>query len=264
MSRQEGFSLQRVHIQMAEGAERIQPVDIELQRYQEELKKTEVALSETQQRLVKAELQQKAMDALKVSAKVDLAILDENKKKQTYLVSLQSRALDFSQAQQAELSAKNKQYTIKQQLEKSSAACKAAEHNQQVALADMLALQNKIEVNSELPLQHASWQKTLELKQQSESLLKDVAIQDVSLALLKEQGEKFKIAAGNAIENTQRLTLAWHQGQAAVLAKALNEGEPCMVCGSLDHPVPAHLGSEVKRSEDKNSDNRNTVPAMSN
>lgn len=33
----------------------------------------------------------------------------------------------------------------------------------------------------------------------------------------------------------------WHQGQAALLAKALNVGEPCPVCGSCEHP---HLASD--------------------
>ncbi len=253
MSRQDAFSLQRKQIQMAEGAERIQPVDIESQRYREELKKADVALGETHKQLVEAERRQMEVDALKNNAKADLVALDENKKKQTYLESLQSRAQDFTQAQQAERSAKTKQQNLKQQLGKADAAWKAAERNQQLALEDVATLRNKVELNSELPLQHASWQKVLEIKQQSELLLKNVAIQEKTLVLLKEQGEKFKVAADNAIENTQRLTLAWHQGQAAVLAKALNVGEPCMVCGSLDHPVPAHLNSKGKLSADEAS-----------
>ncbi len=32
---------------------------------------------------------------------------------------------------------------------------------------------------------------------------------------------------------------AWGQGQAAVLASALESGEPCPVCGSTEHPAPA-------------------------
>ena len=251
-SQQEEFSQKRQHIQMAEGAERIRPVDIEWQRYLDEQKKADVALAKTQALLVVAERKQKEMDALKNNAKVDLAILDENKKKQTYLESLQSRAQDFSQAQDAERSAKTMQQGLKQRLEKADAEWKAAERSQELALADVAALQNKVEQNNELPLRHARWQKTLETKQQSESLLSDAVIQEKSLVLLKEQGEKFKAAADNAIENTQRLTLAWHQGQAAVLAKALNANEPCMVCGSLDHPVLAHSsGGASVPSEDE-------------
>ncbi len=36
-----------------------------------------------------------------------------------------------------------------------------------------------------------------------------------------------------------RLRRDWHLGQARVLARALQEGEPCPVCGSSEHPAPA-------------------------
>lgn len=46
-----------------------------------------------------------------------------------------------------------------------------------------------------------------------------------------------------AFESTQKLArqteLAWHSGQAAILAKELQIGEPCPVCGSKEHPAPA-------------------------
>ncbi|MEH6359072.1 MAG: SbcC/MukB-like Walker B domain-containing protein, partial [Pseudomonadales bacterium] len=38
---------------------------------------------------------------------------------------------------------------------------------------------------------------------------------------------------------TKILELAWHQGQAAILAQDLNVGQPCPVCGSSEHPQPA-------------------------
>lgn len=248
--RQEEISQQRRYIQMAEAAERIQPVDVELSRYQRELKKADGALGETQSRLLEAERRRQEVDVQKNEAKADLAALDENKKKQAYLENLQSRVQDFSLAQQEEQLAKTKQQGVTLQLEKIDAEWKAAERSKELALADVSALQDKVELNSELPLQHASWQKMLEVRQQLELLRQEVVNQEESLALLKTQGEKFKIAADRAIENTQRLTLAWHQGQAAVLAKTLNIGEPCMVCGSLDHPVPAHLNGDVKNLKD--------------
>ena len=39
--------------------------------------------------------------------------------------------------------------------------------------------------------------------------------------------------------NTRQTEFAWHAGQAASLAAQLNIGEPCLVCGSKDHPHPA-------------------------
>uniref|UniRef100_UPI002A83D531 SMC family ATPase n=1 Tax=Reinekea sp. TaxID=1970455 RepID=UPI002A83D531 len=43
----------------------------------------------------------------------------------------------------------------------------------------------------------------------------------------------------------KRTELAWHQGQATELARQLNDGEPCLVCGSVTHPNPAHLAAEA-------------------
>lgn len=42
-----------------------------------------------------------------------------------------------------------------------------------------------------------------------------------------------------AKKNTRLSELAWHTGQAALLAEELEEHQPCLVCGSTDHPNPA-------------------------
>jgi len=56
----------------------------------------------------------------------------------------------------------------------------------------------------------------------------------------KEQGKKLKAEFEGFETKTKILELAWHQGQAAILAQDLNVGEACPVCGSSDHPEPAH------------------------
>ncbi len=46
-------------------------------------------------------------------------------------------------------------------------------------------------------------------------------------------------------DETKRLELAWHQGQAALLAAELKTGEACPVCGSCSHPQPAVVAGEL-------------------
>ncbi|MDA8227094.1 MAG: SMC family ATPase [Desulfitobacterium hafniense] len=46
------------------------------------------------------------------------------------------------------------------------------------------------------------------------------------------------------------LQLQWNNGQASILAKTLSPGQPCPVCGSKHHPVPAALSEEVPTEED--------------
>lgn len=43
-----------------------------------------------------------------------------------------------------------------------------------------------------------------------------------------------------ALQKARQTELAWHSGQAALLAQELRINEPCPVCGSKEHPAPAH------------------------
>ncbi|HZH28274.1 MAG TPA: AAA family ATPase [Azospirillaceae bacterium] len=46
-------------------------------------------------------------------------------------------------------------------------------------------------------------------------------------------------AHGQADDALRRTERAWLDGQAALLAARLRDGEPCPVCGAVDHPAPA-------------------------
>jgi exonuclease SbcC len=57
-------------------------------------------------------------------------------------------------------------------------------------------------------------------------------------------------AVGRADRDHKRLQQRWHQGQAALLARELKEGDPCPVCGSTTHPNPAaSAGDAVSEDE---------------
>lgn len=52
-------------------------------------------------------------------------------------------------------------------------------------------------------------------------------------------------AESMASHSAEAVEAAWRRGQAAALASALAEGEPCPVCGSLDHPTPVAADGEA-------------------
>ncbi len=52
-----------------------------------------------------------------------------------------------------------------------------------------------------------------------------------------------------ADKTLKKLRQTWHQGQAASLAEELEDGLPCPVCGSADHPHPATESGEMVSEE---------------
>jgi exonuclease SbcC len=61
-----------------------------------------------------------------------------------------------------------------------------------------------------------------------------------------EQANKVYVQSQQAAD---RLELKWHNAQAAVLAQKLNAGEPCPVCGSIEHPHLAQFSEEEVTKE---------------
>lgn len=61
-------------------------------------------------------------------------------------------------------------------------------------------------------------------------------------------------SAGDRLDNlaAERAVLEkqWSDGQAAILAQQLIPGDPCPVCGSTDHPLPAHPDTDLPTEQD--------------
>lgn len=72
------------------------------------------------------------------------------------------------------------------------------------------------------------------------------------LTALERQQHAAKLELGQATEvaksvqnDLDRLELAWHQNQAAILAARLQPDHPCPVCGSHSHPSPARSEEQI-------------------
>ncbi len=67
---------------------------------------------------------------------------------------------------------------------------------------------------------------------------------------IQQQLDVAKADFGAKQKQADQLEMNWHSAQAAVLAKKLSQGEPCPVCGSVEHPNPAAFTTqEVTKAE---------------
>jgi len=79
----------------------------------------------------------------------------------------------------------------------------------------------------------------VQLKKKHDELLSD----QNSLVIFQAEKNTAFIAAEESVKaqesKIKKLEFSWHSNQAAILARELNDNEPCLVCGSKDHPSPA-------------------------
>ncbi|MCL2153680.1 MAG: SMC family ATPase, partial [Oscillospiraceae bacterium] len=106
------------------------------------------------------------------------------------------------------------------------------------------------------------------------SLQKDFdAIVHKQAELEKEQSEFEKLNAQfmDNDENYRVLEEAFLRGQAGVIASSLTDGEPCPVCGSTEHPIPASITDDdvseaklkkAKEAKDKAGEKRETKASI--
>lgn len=204
--------------------------------------------------------------------------LTENKKilHQTYETELLNQSLiEKNTEKAAEIKASLPQYeelsdkkkTLKQNLE----WCTSEENRIKKAETSILQLEKEVE---QLNIENKSLEKTGEQKFQYEAERKTFIIEKDSLSLfqvnlknLKKADAEYKTALkqyeqkSNALFETDhqlRLkTKAYLDGQAGILADTLVHGEPCPVCGSIEHPCiaakPEHMPTqeELDQLQDK-------------
>lgn len=83
-----------------------------------------------------------------------------------------------------------------------------------------------------------------------ESLTRELSSLSKQLLIDEQAGLKLLQLQQQQTRTGRDLELAWHRGQAAILATDLKVDQPCPVCGSLDHPVPAQSAADLLEQRD--------------
>ena len=181
----------------------------------------------------------KAAEQVLVDAKANAKGLEALNKQRLELEQLQSQSQLLVSAR-TELEAADKALAASTELlHKQQQALSELDKEQAEANSTIKSLQK--ELGSLARMQIALSKLAIELEQRKEleearkQEATDVEAETSSQQALKSAEKAFKEAATAATQTE----MAWHAGQAALLARELEDGQPCPVCGSADHPMPA-------------------------
>ena len=94
-------------------------------------------------------------------------------------------------------------------------------------------------------------QQVVLVRQRYESLLIDKARQEKQFAAITQIGKQAAANKEQKDKDLKQLDFAWHSGQAAILARQLQQYQPCLVCGSLEHPAPAQATMDLPTDEQR-------------
>ncbi|MEK7357787.1 MAG: SMC family ATPase [Bdellovibrionota bacterium] len=107
------------------------------------------------------------------------------------------------------------------------------------------AMQEKIGAASELADEHTRLVREIEAARELFKRVADRQKVVSRLADARQAAEKSELHWGETNRTTSRMKLAYHVSQASRIAAELEDGDPCPVCGSTDHPHPAVLPAET-------------------
>jgi exonuclease SbcC len=128
---------------------------------------------------------------------------------------------------------------IRKAIEEKTAACAAAK-----TIADKATT---------LEAAYRAAEETCRKRQALENFRRELAAALKSYNLAEKKHRQAETRYTAAREKLADLQEQWDKGQAAILAGGLTRGEPCPVCGSLDHPNPAVAGGFLPSEADLKS-----------
>ncbi|NUW69901.1 AAA family ATPase [Vibrio coralliilyticus] len=134
---------------------------------------------------------------------------------------------------------------IKYQAHKEKLLQEASKAQQELENAK-LAIAGKATVESEL----ARLQRLTADLNKLQLLFKELATLEQGLQPIQARVQQLKVDWQEHSKQADEYEMRWHNAQAAVLARKLQQGMPCPVCGSDDHPNPASFdGQEVTKEQ---------------
>jgi len=230
---------QRGQLKQAEQAQKIKSEFDQVARSQQALKEAEEKLKEATQQQSDCKTAFESADENNKTAEAKRGPLDAFKQQLTTLESYHERGEQLTQARVDLRAATTAESTAKKNTIQADTSLKTIIAKREKAEGQQQDIQRALSTLSDKKLQLKSLVDQLTEKGALHKLQGQLQQAQQQLDQAKEQGKKLKAEFEGFETKTKILDLAWHQGQAAILAQDLNVGEACPVCGSSDHPQPA-------------------------
>ncbi len=241
---------QTAQLQNASVARELEPVYLRCLERKAEWEKAQKSLLLQQQHC------EKALEQLKMAAAGEQEMTE---KKQTLEKLQQEIAVleGYRTRHQQWLEAQKRLIQAKDLLKKSESEAEIL----QKTLLELKAQREKLDQDikgleiavRDAPLKRIAFEKCSERLERAQALIQQESLllelqkkMLVAKTAFQEQENEY----GEVVRLRKMLEVAWQQGQAALLAQELKEGEPCLVCGSLAHPKPLPQAFDVPSNED--------------
>lgn len=230
-------------LSLAQLAQQVLPVYRQQQQRSQELTRQQQALHAAEQQLTHATTQKQQADKQAASiAELDQQLqhsrseLQQTEQLQPLLQNYYQQQQQLNDANQQQQQAANAQQAAEHQLQQLQT------HKTQLAHT-IGELQLQANRQAELQTQQYQLERQCDQGRQIQELQRQQQQLQQQLEHKAQQGKQAKAQFDAAEQQLTVLRMQWYQGQAALLAQQLGPNTPCPVCGSAEHPNPAH--SEV-------------------
>jgi exonuclease SbcC len=236
----------QIQLKRALSAQKIQPVYQASQEKTAALQKLNGQITNSEKTLEQAAEEKNNSERLLQAAQVAFVEVEQLNKQQVELSQCQERLAELSQAQtnltNAELRFKASQESLDKQIKVSESLSTELKNNtiqiEQIAEALEALAPKQIEMD----VYRVQFEHRKLLEQKRSKLTELDRHESELLAVFESKQSEFEAAQKIA----RQVELAWHTGQAALLAQELKVDEPCPVCGSKEHPAPAHAVNDTE------------------
>ena len=229
----------RDRLDKAERAQQLMPYKKELDRCQsewksavEELDQREKESRQAEEDLIQAKEQLKSVVTLEEERdkfKQELAQLDHYRKQLDKLLSVQKAGIEMAAAEQAAQEKLDAARGTLEQIQKQREEAEAFQSRLNQAVAQLPELQSRVK----------EWKERSQQRKELEAVRKEIQSTSEKRCAADQEIKQLADLLYQAENLLNEKEYRWHLGQASVLARKLKEGDPCPVCGSVEHPHPA-------------------------